>query len=174
MRRWNAAVAALFLGFAVATVASPLRAEEPLSACSAAVGTYLVTNTLSRADGSGLTSRSLITLTGDGLALRSDSDQQAGENGLAFGDSQGAWRCTGASGGRLSLSATLLNFTYPAPGQSKTQIGRIDYLGSVDPVDGALRLDAKLFFLPLGADASGAAPADAIAIAIEGKRIEAP
>ncbi len=155
---------------------SPLsaQAEEPLSACFAAVGTFITENTVGAEQAGPVHSRSLLSFTNGGHAFRNDSDQDGGQMHLSFGDSRGVWRCDGAEGGKVKLSAVMLNFTYPGKDHGRRLIGRLDYNGTYDTADQTLRLSALLTFVPIDGDPLGPRPKEGIPVAIVGKKIEVP
>ncbi|MEQ8652522.1 MAG: hypothetical protein RIC87_08680 [Kiloniellales bacterium] len=166
-------VLALSLLLAGAGLAS---AEEPMSAdCLPAVGSYITKNSLPDGQGGTIHSRSLISLTNGGHALRSDSDQYSGLGKQAFGDSHGAWRCAGVKGEEIAIRATMLNFSYPQKAGEDALIGVITYQGSYNTKDDRLRLSGGLRFVGENDDPFGPhiqiAP---IPIEVEGVKIEAP
>lgn len=134
------------LGF----LGGPALAQEAIPAdCLPAVGTYLTANTLPSDQGGTIHSQSLLSLTSDGLAFRTDSDEKAGIDNSGFTNSQGIWACEGASDGKIALSATLLNFSYGAGGGQEGSTARLTYSGSYVPAEKSLELEAKLlFFMP--------------------------
>ena len=97
-------------------------------------GTYLTT--LSQ-DGT-TASRAIITLTQDGNIFVVDSNQGGVPGAFnPFGDSQGAWKCTG----NREITATTLNFSYPGsegPGSLARQNFRVTFDPSTGAVQGTL------------------------------------
>ena len=159
---------------AVAALPGPAAAEVPLADCAAAVGTYLVRNSLPDGDGGVMQTRSLIALSAEGLATRNDSDQDGGVVGTPFGEGRGAWRCDSVAGGVMKLSAVILNFGYSPEGEEPT-LARMDYTGEVDSATGVLRLAAKLVFLPLDSDPfAGTTGQEAVAVDIVGEKVVVP
>jgi hypothetical protein len=170
VRRVGAATA-LVLSIGVAASA---QAEVPLADCAAAVGTYLTRNALPDGDGGTLQTRSLITLSAEGLATRNDSDQDGGVVGTPFGEGRGTWRCDGVSGSSVTLSAVILNFGYSPEGETPT-LARMDYSGSYDSATNVLRLDAKLVFLPLDSDPfTGTTESEVVPVAIDAMKVSVP
>ena len=62
------------VGLLAAALAGPVAAEVPLADCAAAVGTFLVRNSLPDGEGGVMQTRSLITLSAEGLATRTSFD----------------------------------------------------------------------------------------------------
>lgn len=141
LHRWWAPPA-LALCLAVATPAA--HAGEPdLAACRGLAGTYVTAVT----DHEGVfASRGLLTFTGDGVFLDTDS-AQGGVPGVfePFSAVQGGWRCIGATNGRLEVIATGLNFVLPT--QERPQaFGRTDYRFTLDTATGRLSGTVELRF----------------------------
>lgn len=136
-----AAVAAL-------STAAPVAAESgpPLSDCAGAVGTWLTTNPGKQP------SRSLISLTADGLVLFADSGEGGGAGFAPFTGSHGAWRCVAGDSGSLELSATMLDFTLPTVDWPNQKIGRLDIAATVDTAKGTMSGTMKLYLAELDAD----------------------
>ncbi len=174
MQKTTCSVSALALAALLSITPSQGRAEEPLSDCFAAVGTFLTKNTVGAEQAGPVHSRSLLSFTNGGHAFRNDSDQDAGQVRLSFGDSRGAWRCDGKEGSKVKLSAVMLNFTYPGPNHGRRLIGRLDYNGTYDTADETLRLSALLSFVPIDGDPLGPRPSEGIPVTIVGKKIEVP
>lgn len=165
-------------GLAVAAilgaVALPAAAEAPLADCAAAVGVYLTRNSLPDSEGAIMQTRSLITLSAEGLATRNDSDQDGGVEGTPFGEGRGTWRCDGVEGSTAKVSAVILNFGYSPEGEAPT-LARMDYSGEVDGTTGVLRLTAKLVFLPVDSDPfSGTTDQQAVTVDIVGEQVRVP
>lgn len=155
-------------------LAAPAVAEVPLAECTAAVGTYLTRNSLPDGDGGVLQTRSLITLSAEGLATRNDSDQDGGVVGTPFGEGRGAWRCDSVEGSTARFSAVILNFGYSPEGEEPT-LARMDYSGEYDSTSNVLRLAAKLVFLPLDSDPfAGSTGQEAVAVDIVGEKVMVP
>lgn len=134
---------------AAAAMAVPAVADEtgpPLTACAAAVGTWLTDNPGKEP------SRSLVSLTADGLVLFADSGEGGGVGFAPFTGSHGAWRCVAADSGSLELSATMLDFTLPTVDWPNQQIGRLDIVASVDPAKATMSGTMKLYLAELDAD----------------------
>lgn len=148
MYRVHAGPSIRTLGLALAALAClaprPAAAQAPsLDACGALVGTWVTTIT----DIEGVfASRSLITLTGDGIVLVNDSGQ-GGVPGIfePFTSSQGAWKCVAKSAGNVEAAATALNFVLPKSGRS-TAFGRVDYKAVLDLKTGQLAGTVALYF----------------------------
>jgi len=159
---------------AASLAAQAASAEVPLADCAAAVGTYLTRNSLPDGDGGILQTRSLITLSAEGLATRNDSDQDGGVVGTPFGEGRGTWRCDAIEGGVIRLSAVILNFGFSPEGELPN-LARMDYSGEVDPGSNVLRLTGVLLFLDIDADPfTGSAPPDAVPVDIVGQKVVVP
>jgi hypothetical protein len=121
-------------------------AGRPLAECAGAVGAWLTTNPGNEP------SRSLVTLTGEGLVLFADSGQGGGAGFAPFTGGHGAWRCVAADGGSLRLSAGIYDFTLPTVDWPKQQIGRLDIEATVDAAKGTMTGTMKLLTAPLDGD----------------------
>jgi len=148
-------------------------ADEELSACFAAVGTFLTTNT--NPEKGKEVGRSLISLTNGGHFFLTDSNE-GGEAGFApFTDGRGAWRCVSDEAGELHILATVLDFTHKTanfPGQT---IARLDFDATYDESSGELSADVKLYFMPVEANPMDAANLeDPIPNQITGVRLSPP
>lgn len=143
-------------------------------ACRHLAGTYLTRNVARAASGEAVTSRSIISLDRSGLIFFTDSGE-GGEAGFApFTEGRGTWRCLSGEGGALKARGTTLDFTLPATGQPKAEIGRLDFEFTLNPENEALTGTATLYLLPLGSDPlDEAAPKDGRQFAITTERIEA-
>jgi hypothetical protein len=149
-----------------------LGAEEPLSACFGAVGTFLTTNVNPT---SGKTvGRSLISLTNGGHFFLTDSNE-GGEAGFApFTEGRGAWRCVSDEAGRLHIMATVLDMTHKTTEFPEQKIVRLDYDASYHEAEGTLNADVKLYFMPIDANPLDAANLkDPIPNQIAGVRVTA-
>jgi len=156
----------------------PALSQEIHGPCSQAVGTFLTTNDVTE-NGKTATSRSVIALTNGGHALRFDSDESGAKlDRRAFGDSAGTWRCDGvADDGTVRMTATMIDFTFPAADGEKGQIARMDVSGRYDPTSETLELEGELVFLPMTAEAEkpdAAGTSGKIALSMRGKKIELP
>lgn len=126
---------------AMAVMAAPmLHAQEakPLADCAAAIGTYLTDNPGKHP------SRTLLSLTADGLVLSADSGQAGGTVFAPFTSGHGAWRCLGSDTSGLRLSVTILDFTLATADWPNQRIGRLDIEATVDPANGAMSGTMKL------------------------------
>jgi hypothetical protein len=141
----------LAAGAVAMAVASPALAQEgrPLADCAGAVGAWLTTNPGKEP------SRSLLSLTADGLVLFADSGQGGGAGFAPFTGGHGAWRCVAADAGGLHLSASIYDFTLPTVDWPNQQIGRLDIVATVDPVKGTMSGKETLFVAPLDGDPLG-------------------
>jgi hypothetical protein len=161
---------------AAATIMSPASAaEEEISECIDAVGTYLTTNVRSASDANQIVSRSLLSLTNGGHAFFTDSGE-AGEPGYQpFSDGRGAWRCLSSEGGRDSFSAIILDFTFGSAGDRDQQIARLDLQASFDAASQRLEGKVTLSFVPLAGDPFDPdALSDQTAFTFTGRKLEAP
>ncbi len=142
-------VKALVAGALAVLGAGPALAQEearPLADCAGVVGSWLTTNPGKEP------SRSLITLTADGLVLFADSGEGGGAGFAPFTGSHGAWRCVAADGGGLQLSATMLDFTLPTVDWPNQQIGRLDVAATVDTTKGGMSGTMTLYLADLEDD----------------------
>ncbi len=142
------AVRVLAMGAVAAMVAGMAEAQDgqPLSACAEAVGAWLTTNPGNEP------SRTLLSLTADGLVLSADSGEGGGVGYAPFTGAHGAWRCVASEAGSLRLSATILDFTVPTADWPKQQIGRLDIDGTIDTKKGTMSGTMTLLFAPLDDD----------------------
>jgi hypothetical protein len=110
------------------------------------VGTYLTTVT--DAKGS-ITSRSILTLSGDGTLATIESNQ-GGLEGVynPFTDAQGSWQCTGTQ----TFTGTSLNFTLAGPVSPDIGIARVDLKATVDKETHAVKGTMELRFFSIGAN----------------------
>jgi hypothetical protein len=149
MRGFTAA--GVFLAVLLGDASSALAADEPLSACFDAVGTFLTTNI--NPDHGEEVGRSLISLTDGGHFFLTDSNEGGGEEGFApFTNGHGTWRCVSDEAGKLHILATVLNFTYRTDAIPDQKIARLDYDATYDEESGTLNADVKLYFMPIDAD----------------------
>lgn len=148
-------------------------AEEDLSACADAVGTFLTKNV--NPERNVEVGRSLISLTNGGHVFLTDSNE-GGEAGFApFTEGRGAWRCVSDEGGKLHILATVLDFTHKTEAFPDQHIARLDYDATYDAASGQLDADVKLYFLPIDADPMDAASLeDPIPNRIVGVRVTPP
>lgn len=148
-------------------------AEEDLSACADAVGTFLTKNI--NLDSGVDVGRSLISLTNGGHIFLTDSNE-GGEAGFApFTEGRGAWRCVSDESGKLHILATVLDFTHKTEAFPDQHMARLDYDATVDAASGQLNADVKLYFMPIDADPMDAASLkDPILNRIVGVRITPP
>lgn len=148
-------------------------AEEDLSACADAVGTFLTKNI--NPDSGVDVGRSLISLTNGGHIFLTDSNE-GGEAGFApFTEGRGAWRCVSDESGKLHILATVLDFTHKTEAFPDQHMARLDYDATVDAASGQLNADVKLYFMPIDADPMDAASLkDPILNRIVGVRITPP
>jgi hypothetical protein len=149
-----------------------IAADEPLSACFDAVGTYLTTNT--NPTSGKIVGRSLISLTNGGHFFLTDSNE-GGEAGYApFTEGRGAWRCLSDEAGKLHMMATVLDMTHKTVDFPEQKIVRLDYDATYDNAGGTLNADVKLYFMPIDADPMDAANLrDPIPNQISGIRVTA-
>ena len=110
------------------------------------VGTYLTT--VSDAKGS-ITSRSILTLSGDGTLATIESNQ-GGLEGVynPFTDAQGSWQCTGTQ----TFTGTSLNFTLAGPANTDIGIARLDFRATVDKETHAVKGTMELRFFSIAAN----------------------
>ncbi len=122
------------------------RRGQPLSACAGAVGAYLTTNPGKEP------SRTLLSLTADGLVLSADSGQGGGQGFAPFTGGHGAWRCVAAEAGGLQIRATILDFTLPTVDWPNQRIGRLDIDATVDTAKDTMSGTMTLLLAPLDDD----------------------
>jgi hypothetical protein len=110
------------------------------------VGTYLTTVT--DAKGS-ITSRSILTLSGDGTLAIIESNQ-GGLEGVynPFTDAQGSWQCTGTQ----TFTGTSLNFTLAGPASPDIGIARLDFKATVDKEAHVVKGTMQLRFFSISAN----------------------
>jgi hypothetical protein len=119
---------------------------RPLADCAGAVGTWLTTNPGKEP------SRSLLSLTADGLVLFADSGEGGGAGFAPFTGSHGAWRCVAADGEAVKLSAIMLDFTLPTVDWPNQKIGRLDIAATVDTTKGGMSGTMTLYLAELDDD----------------------
>jgi hypothetical protein len=119
---------------------------QPLSACAEAVGAWLTTNPGKEP------SRTLVSLTSDGLVLSADSGQGGAAVFAPFTGGHGAWRCVASDAGSLKLSVTILDFTIPTAEWPDQKIARLDIDATVDTAKGAMSGTMTLLMEPLDDD----------------------
>ena len=147
-------------------------ADEELSACFDAVGTFLTTNL--GADGV-VVGRSLISITNGGHFLLTDSNEGGGQDFASFSDGRGAWRCESDADGKAHILATVLDFTHKTEAYPDQTIARLDYDATYDAESATLRADVSLYFVPIDANPMDAAMlGDPIPNKITGIRVKAP
>lgn len=153
------------LAITLAAVAAPAFAQTDL--CEALSGTYLTTKTDTSGADTGAKGRTILTLAPGGVAMMTDSAQYGIEGYQAFGDMQGAWRCSGATG----FHATLLDFSYPDGTNPEPKVARIEVSGTAD-ASAALTGQTEVNLYPLFDDPlSGAKPELTVGYAFEGQRL---
>ena len=142
LRRLSILIVALMLGFldSQMTSAASRRCDHLV------VGTYLTTVT--DAKGS-ITSRSILTLSGDGTLATIESNQ-GGLEGVynPFTDAQGSWQCTGTQ----TFTGTSLNFTLAGPVNPDIGIARLDFKATVDKETHAVKGTMELRFFSIEAN----------------------
>jgi hypothetical protein len=126
-------------------------ADEPLSACFKAVGTFLTTNT-NPDRGDEVVGRSLISLTNGGHMLFTDSNEGGEAEWAPFTDGRGAWRCVSDDSGKFHILATLLDFTVKTAEFPEQKIARLDFDATYDEASDTLDSDVTLYFIPFDAN----------------------
>lgn len=121
-------------------------AGRPLADCAGAVGAWLTTNPGKEP------SRTLLSLTADGLVLSADSGEGGGAGFAPFTGGHGAWRCLAADGDAVKLSATILDFTLPTVDWPNQRMGRLDIAATVDTTKGGMSGTMKLYLADLDDD----------------------
>jgi len=140
---------AAFIAGALAAGPALAQEERPLTDCAGVVGAWLTNNPGKEP------SRSLITLTSDGLVLFADSGQGGGAGFAPFSGGHGAWRCVSAATGSLEISAAIYDFTLPTVDWPNQQIGRLDIAATVDPEKATMSGKETLYVAPLDGDPLG-------------------
>lgn len=140
--------------------------------CMGLAGTYLTKN--SAKGGSGVLSRSLVTLRRGGQVAFTDSGE-AGEPGFApFSGGQGVWQCRSGDD-TLKAKAVVFDFTFPKAGEGAGKIGRLDLDLSFDAKSKALSGSGTLRLVPLDGDPlKEDGLGEGRQFLIEGTRIELP
>lgn len=170
--RWIHAVT-VSLSLLLFGVAGVNAADEPLSACFGAVGTYLTTNT--NPDNGDVVGRSLISLTNGGHVFLTDSNEGGDAEFAPFTEGRGAWRCVSDEAGQFHILATVLDFTIGTKAFPDQQIARLDYDATYDESSETLSADVKLYFIPIDSDPMDPAMLkDAILNKVNGARITTP
>jgi len=139
----NGLVAAVVLGGA----SSAFAADEPLSACFDAVGTFLTTNT--DVETKEVTSRGLISLTNGGHFFRTDSNEGGTEGYAPFSETRGAWRCVSDEGGKLHIVATGIDFSHKTSEFPDQTLARIDYDAVYNEENDSLAGEFTFYFVPI-------------------------
>jgi hypothetical protein len=131
---------AVVVAASVALCGSINEALAESSACHDLVGTYLTKNFAKGESGANFTSRSLLALSGSGVASFTDSGE-GGEAGFGpFTDGRGSWRCIDAN----KLHAVTLDFTTPTAEAPKADIGRLDFDLAYDAASKTIKGTATL------------------------------
>jgi hypothetical protein len=165
---WFACGCAMGAALAMAGPAFAAEPGQPLSACGGAVGAWLTDNPGKEP------SRSLLTLTADGLVLFADSGQGGGAGFSSFTSGHGAWRCVAGSDGP-EISAIILDFTLPSVDWPNQKIGRLDITATVDAAKGTMSGTMTLLSAPLDGDPlASAGLEDDAAGQFDAARITAP
>jgi hypothetical protein len=135
-------------GAVAAMVAGPALAQDgqPLTACAGAVGAWLTTNPGKEP------SRTLLSLTADGLVLSADSGQGGAANFAPFTGGHGAWRCVASDAGSLRLSATIVDFTVATADWPEQRVARLDIDATLDAAKGTMSGTMTLSMAPLDDD----------------------
>jgi hypothetical protein len=138
-------------------------------ACHDLVGTYLTKNYAKGESGGNFASRSLIALSGSGLASFTDSGE-GGEAGFGpFTDGRGSWRCLEDN----KAHAITLDFTTPTAASPKAEIGRLDFDLAYDAAGKTIKGTATLRRISLGSDPLAPGEGSGRQFEIVGQRIEA-
>lgn len=167
--------AAIGIAIALLSPEPALAAEEPASirGCEPAVGTFLLSRHVARPDGATVIERSLISLTNGGHAFFTDSAQGGVDGYQPFSEARGAWECTSADDGTLSI--LMLDFTFPTKGEPEQKIARIAMDAAFAPDGSTLSGTANIAFTALEDDPLDAANlTDPIEYDFEGVRIAIP
>ena len=144
---------------ASAFLAAPAMAQDtelPGDICSAAVGTFVLTDV--RDDGEP-GARSLLMLTYGGTAEFISAAQKGDDDYAPFSDALGQWRCLSEEGGNPRIRVVVLDFTFPNEGEQ--DMARVDFEGTLDVESGELILTALLSFFPMYGGALDGPAADA-------------
>jgi len=122
-------------------------ADEPLSACFDAVGTFLTTNT--DVETKEVSSRGLISLTNGGHFFRTDSNEGGTEGYAPFTETRGAWRGVSDDGGELHVVATGIDFSHKTPEYPDQTLARIDFNAVYNESSDSLSGDFTFYFVPI-------------------------
>lgn len=159
---------AIMLGGASSAAA----ADEPLSACFDAVGTFLTTNT-DVASGE-VVARGLISLTNGGHFFRTDSNEGGIDGFAPFTETRGAWRCTSDDDGTLHILATALDFSHKTAKYPEQTMGRLDFDAVYNEQSDSISGEMDLYFVPIDADPmDGAMLKDGLRFTFESIRVTA-
>lgn len=143
--------------------------------CGDLIGTYLTKNFAKGGSHDNFTSRSLISLTEGGQAFFTDSGEGGEARFAPFTGARGAWRCISDETNPVSARATVLDFTFVAPGEPRAQIGRLDLEMSYDEETKTVHGTATLYLVPLTSDPLQPAElGEGRDFELTGERVEAP
>jgi len=125
-------------------------ADEPLSACFDAVGTFLTTNT--DVDTKQIASRSLFSFTNGGHFFRSDSVEGGGTGFAPFSGTRGDWRCVSDDGGKLHMVALGIDFSQKTTELPDQTMARVELDATYDEESDSLEGEFSFYLVPIDAD----------------------
>lgn len=105
--------------------------------CPDAVGTFLV-SMAGRGPDDSVTSRGLLSLSGDGQATLIDANQEGVSGFAPYSSAGGAWTCVSSDEDGTEVSVLMLHFTFVTGAFPTQQIGRVDIDASIDPSQASL------------------------------------
>ena len=127
-----------------------MAADEPLSACFDAVGTFLTTNTDVATNE--VTSRSLISLTNGGHYFRTDSNEGGGPGYAPFSETRGDWRCVSDDDGKLHIVALGIDFSHKTAEFPDQTLAKVDFDAIYDDEGDNLAGKFSFSLFPIAAD----------------------
>lgn len=135
---------------------SPVIADDDAApqiiGCIEAVGTYLTRRENPTIEGPERVGRSLLSLTNGGHAFLTDSAGGGVSGFQPFSDGRGVWRCETGADGTGTLSAVILDFTYPTDKYPAPQIARLDIEATYETASNQLNGKTTIRFAPLDAN----------------------
>lgn len=138
---------------AALALATPAGAQTLAPECAPLVGTFLTLKSDDPTADPGEVGRSLVSLTGDGLAFMTDTAQGGGDAFQPFTDASGAWACEGTDeAGAVGFRASMIDFTLPTDEMPEQQVVRVDIAGRFAPIAGEFTGETRVSFFPIDGD----------------------
>lgn len=131
-------------------------ADELLSACFDAVGTFLTTNT--DVDTGQVASRSLFALTNGGHFFRTDSVEGGGPGYAPFSETRGDWRCVSDDDGEFHILALGIDFSHKTAEFPEQTMARFELDATYNEESDSLEGEFSFYLVPIDADPMDAAP----------------